>query len=90
MILSKWLDSSIGPMDRTITDTTTTLGQSEPVSNGDKEALNISQTSKTGPSPTDYTALGYQDEYMKKDVHLISLGYSFIWIGFFSTLTLKK
>ena len=49
---SKWLNNSIWPIDRTLTGTTT-LGQSGLGSNGNEEVLHISQSSKTGASPSD-------------------------------------
>ena len=46
------LNSSIWPIDRTLSGATT-LGQSGPGSNGNKEVLHIHQISKAGASPLD-------------------------------------
>ena len=48
MISSKKLNSSIWPIDGILTDITT-LGLSEPESNGNERVLPISQTSKSEP-----------------------------------------
>ena len=52
IILSKWLNNSIWPIDETLTSTTT-LGQSGPGSNSNEEVLNTLQISQTGISSSD-------------------------------------
>ena len=52
IIFSKWLNSSIGPIDWTLTGTTIP-DQSGPESNSNKEQLQISQNFKTGAWPSD-------------------------------------
>ena len=52
IILSKWLNSSVWPIDRTIAGTIH-LGQSVPGSNGKKEVLHFPKISRTGASPSD-------------------------------------
>ena len=47
-----WHYSSIWPIDGALTDTTN-LGQSVPRSNGNEEVLYITQSSKTGATPSD-------------------------------------
>ena len=49
---SKWLNSSIWPIDGTVTGTTT-LGQSGPGSNSNEGVFHIPQSSKMGTSPLD-------------------------------------
>ena len=51
IILCKWLNSSIWPIDWTLTGTTI-LGQSRPGSNGNIRVLHILQSSRTGASPS--------------------------------------
>ena len=48
---SKWLNSSIWPIDGALTGTST-AGQSELGSNGNEDVFHIPQTSKTGASPS--------------------------------------
>ena len=52
----KWLNSSIWPIDRTLTGTTT-LGQSGPGSDSNEGILQIPQSSGTGNSPSDCLGL---------------------------------
>ena len=51
IILRKWLDSSIWPVDRTQTDTTTP-GQSRPETNDNEAVLHILESYRTGASPS--------------------------------------
>ena len=48
---SKWLNSSIWPLDGTLTGTTT-LDQNGPGINGNKDGLHIPQNSSAGVSPS--------------------------------------
>ena len=56
IIFSKWLDSSIWPIDGTLT-VTTNQDQSGPGSNSNKEVLPIPQSSRTEVSPSDWLVL---------------------------------
>ena len=51
-INQKWLNSSVWPLDMTLTSSTT-LSPSGPGSNDNKGILHISQSFRTGASPSD-------------------------------------
>ena len=51
MILRKWLDNFIWPINETITDSTTPV-QSQPESNGNEKILHIPQSSSIEDLPS--------------------------------------
>ena len=64
LLTVKWLNSSIWPLDGTLTSSTTP-GESGPESNGNKGVLYIPQSSRIGASPLDAVCYHIQDTHLK-------------------------